>query len=277
MKNNDRITILLNTTDSFADCWQPFFILFKEYWPEFEGKIYLNSESRSFSFPDLKIRCLTSKEKEKLSWSGCLKYALQNIEEEIILYMQEDYFINGKVDNKLINYFFKIIESDPKIGVVHLTDQAAAGPFEQTSNLDIVKTNKNTSYLASTQAAFWRKNLLLKLISKNETPWQFEHYGTKRARLFNTGYDFYNVNPALYGINKKEIISYIFTGIIKNKWNPAVVPLFKLHNISINFFLRGFISDQNKSNHILSTEYIKRQMKRIISELNILRVRLFRK
>jgi hypothetical protein len=279
IENNNnliKIPILLNSTNSFADCWPPFFTLFKEYWPEFNGSIYLNAESKSYTVEGLEIIPLLDIRKLNLNWSDCLKYALDKIDDEIVLYLQEDYFFKGKVDNELVKYFYKLISSDSKIGILHLTDQSTSGPFEKTPNENLVKTSMKAPYLVSTQAAFWRKDFLLEIISKNESAWQYEQYGTKKVRLLKTGYGIYNVNPAIYGINKKTIIPYVFTGIIKNKWNPEVTSLFNQHNIFIDYNLRGFISDQEKPLKRFSIEYLRHQINRIPSELNILKIWLCR-
>ena len=51
----DNYAILINTTDSFDDCWEPFFKLFKKHWPEFNGKIYLNTETKEFKYSGINI------------------------------------------------------------------------------------------------------------------------------------------------------------------------------------------------------------------------------
>ena len=41
--------------------------------------------------------------------------------------------------------------------------------------------------------------------------------------------------------DKNEIISYVFTGIIKGKWNRDVEKLFSNHDIKIDYSQRGVI------------------------------------
>jgi hypothetical protein len=48
-------SILVNTCDKFEDCWDPFFKLFKFYWPDYTGTIYLNTEYKDYSFEGLTI------------------------------------------------------------------------------------------------------------------------------------------------------------------------------------------------------------------------------
>lgn len=43
-----KYALLVNTCDKFEDCWIPFFSLLKKYWPDCSGKIYLNTEYKSY-------------------------------------------------------------------------------------------------------------------------------------------------------------------------------------------------------------------------------------
>ena len=102
----DRYSIFINTTDSFEDCWEPFFKLFKQYWPEYNGKIYLNTETKEYFYSGLNIISIQNGLEGK-PWSQCLKHALELIDEEYMLYMQEDYFLHSPVKNSLMEAFFK--------------------------------------------------------------------------------------------------------------------------------------------------------------------------
>ena len=102
-------SILVNTTDSFEDCWQPFFKLFKKNWPEYAGVIYLNTENSAFVYDGLNIIPVKNGLVGK-PWSQCLKYALEFIKEENIIYMQEDYFLHEPVNNSLIDQYYKLFE-----------------------------------------------------------------------------------------------------------------------------------------------------------------------
>jgi len=51
----DNFSIFLNSTDSFEDCWLPFFTLIKKFWPNLEYKIYLNTETKEYYSKGLNI------------------------------------------------------------------------------------------------------------------------------------------------------------------------------------------------------------------------------
>lgn len=239
MDNN--FSILINTTDSFEDCWLPFFKLFKEFWPEFNGKIYLNTETKSFTYKDLNIISVKNG-LAGMPWSLCLNAAVNKIEEKYFIYMQEDYFLHKRVKHKEVKYFFnKIKQYD--LDCLHLTDQSTLGPFSESNcNENIWEIKKNAKYRISTQAAFWKKEKFKQLLRPWESGWDFEKFGTIRSKKLP--FKIMTINHKHYRKNFNEIMPYIFTGIIKGKWKNEVPPLFDKYNIVIDYSLRGFVDDK---------------------------------
>ena len=265
--------ILVNTTDSFEDCWIPFFTLFKKYWPDYKGKIYLNTEKKDFIFKGLDIVCVKNSRHSKtsLKWGECLLRALDFISEDIVLYLQEDYFFNAPVLTEIVNQFVSTIENS-EIGCIHLTDQATSGPFHRTEFSDLFEIDRKAPYRISTQAALWEKEVLKKYVLPFESGWLFEQFGTKRAYIqYNK---LFIVDTSKYGCNKIEIIPYIFTGIIKGKWNIDTPELFLKNNINIDFSLRGFFKSDTKKGF---AKKISNRIKMIPSYLFYFKLKLWGK
>jgi len=238
---NNNFSILVNTTDSFEDCWEPFFKLFSIFWPSYEGKINLNTESKVFNYNGLNIHSIRN-QMNKGTWSECLYSALKHIESNIILYLQDDYFINNNVNYVLINQLSYLLIKN-KIGCIQLTPFASTGPFKKSNYYGLLKYDKKSSYKISTQASLWNKELLLKYIRKHENAWQFEIYGTKRAWRNKEEIYIYNFED-----KNEPIIPYTPTGIIKGKWNKnAVFDLFIKNGINIDYSKRGFYSGNESS------------------------------
>jgi len=247
-------SILINTTDSFQDCWYPFFELFRKYWPDYGGKIYLNTEAKDFFYDNLNILPI----KNGLAggtWSQCLKYALDFIKEDHFLYMQEDYFLHSPVNNDLIQRIFKEFKNN-NFDCLHLTDQCNNGPFEKKDEFDeIWEVKKGVQYRISTQAAFWRNSSLKKIVRSWESGWQFEKYGTKRSNYLLD--KIMCVNQEKYQKDLDEILPYLFTGIIKGKWKKEVKDLFGKNSIEVNFSKRGFFDGE------INTSFCKKISNRI--------------
>ena len=46
--NPQLFTVLVNSSDGFEDCWDPFFKLFDKYWPNCNAPIILNTEKKTY-------------------------------------------------------------------------------------------------------------------------------------------------------------------------------------------------------------------------------------
>ncbi len=263
---NTSYCILINTCDKFEDCWDPFFKLFKIYWPNFQGKIYLNTEYKDYSYENLDIICVKGclrnnyPKNKRATWSQCLAWALELIEEDIILYMQEDYFIKAPVKNNYINEFIQLINTTKTIHCIHLTDQGS--PAENKSEYNhLYRVPKFHRDRISCQAALWQKKILKQYIRNFESAWNFEWWGSKRASVYD--HNFYTVDRNWVILNKFEIIPYVFTGVIGGKWKKEIVELFEKNNILIDYTKRGFFKQQNKS----IKDRLKAKLRRIPTEI----------
>lgn len=242
----NKYSILVNTCDKFEDCWDPFFKLFSVYWPDFTGKIYLNTEYKDYSYPGLDIIPIKGCHKynipidTRVTWSQCLKWALEDVENEVVLYMQEDYFLKDSVKNDIVDRFADLMYEYDDIHCIHLTDQALLSSVK-SQYVNLYETILKQRYRISCQAALWKKDVLLSYIREYESAWQFEEFGSKRGAILK--HNFYVVDRNWVKLNKFEIIPYVFTGIVQGYWYEEVVPLFKKHNIVIDYSQRGFVND----------------------------------
>ncbi|MEI6067818.1 MAG: hypothetical protein WCP96_10785 [Methylococcaceae bacterium] len=240
----NNFSILINTTDSFEDCWIPFFTLFKKYWPDYTGKIYLNTETKVFTYPGLNIISIQNNQAtpdSKITWSECLLRALKSIDNEVILYMQEDYFLKDDVKNDLVEKYVSMMQENLSMHCIHLTDSAVIPDKKSDQFEGLYSVVLKQRYRISCQAALWRKDTLKTYLRTYESAWEFEEFGSKRATIAND--NFYVVDNQWVKLNKFEIIPYIFTGIIQGRWFEETVPLFQKHNIHIDYTKRGFVKD----------------------------------
>ncbi|WP_430936220.1 hypothetical protein [Saccharicrinis sp. 156] len=239
--------IFVNTCDKFDDCWDPFFKLFSEYWPNYKGKIYLNTEYKDYSYKDLDIVALKiaeeNRDAHKITWSECLRRALNKIEEDIVLYVQEDYFFKDRVKDEIVNEFAQLMISNKDIHCIQLTDQGSPAeiPSEYKKLWKVPRFHRDR---ISCQASFWRRAVLNQHIRTYETAWNFEWWGSKRSAILD--HNFYVVDPGWVEKDKFELIPYVFTGVIGGRWFKEVVPLFEKHNILVDYSKRGFFEQKPK-------------------------------
>lgn len=232
------MAILVNSSDGFRDCWQPFFELLQTHWPECRFPLYLNIEEGSYRHPSLPIRCLNHPADaagRKVPWSDRLLASLRAIPERHVLYMQEDYFLDAPVRDDLVEESLRLLATEG-LGCVHLTHFGSRRGKRVAELPHLVDVPRFSHYRVSTQAAIWDKNVLASYVRPDETVWETEILGTMRS--WSNFAPIRSVEPRR--LDGRPIVSYTGTGIIRGKWHPAMQPLFQRHGIDVDFTKRGF-------------------------------------
>lgn len=238
-----KYSILVNTCDMYSDCWNPFFVLFKKYWPDYNGKIYLNTEYKDYSYPGLNIIsnkiCLRHgcNPAVQPSWSQRLTWALEQCETEVVLFMQEDFFLRDKVDNNRVSHYAEVMLSDENLHCLHLTNFLNGGGILYNDEIENIR--RFYAYRIDCQAALWKKGVMLYYLDVRDSAWEFEKFGSWRAsfnhhRICRLNKEYLKENP---------IIPYYSTGINKSRWQKGVVEVFRENGIEMDFSIRGFYED----------------------------------
>lgn len=245
-----KYSILINTCDKFDDCWSPFFKLFSIYWSDCTAQLYLNTEYKQYNYEGLKISsiqgCMTHNipKNERATWSECLLWALESIDSDIILYMQEDYFLTDNVKNEIVENYVSLMNDNPDIHCIQLTHPSVK-PLNRSKYTNLYTVDKQHWSVVSCQASLWRKDILKQYIRTYESAWNFEWWGSKRAAILD--HNFYIVDNKWVVNGQFAIIPYIFTGIIGGKWFKPVVELFNNHDIVVDYDKRGFYEDKKST------------------------------
>lgn len=234
------MAILVNSSDGFRDCWDPFFRLLKTHWPACRFPLYLNVEEATYENSSLGVRCLNHPRRSSgsiMPWSDRLIESLQAIPERYVMYMQEDYFLDAAVRDDLVEDCLRVVAEDG-VGCVHLTGFGARGGAKTAERPYLVDVPRISHYRVSTQAAIWDKDVLLSYVRPDETVWETEILGTVRS--WSRYAAIRTVEPLR--LDGPPVMSYTGTGIIRGKWHPEMVPLFTRHGIEMDFEKRGLYS-----------------------------------
>lgn len=236
-------SIFLSTCDAYKDCWDPFFLLFKKYWPDYSGTIYMVTDNLTYQYEGLKIKCLNINTingidpSVNISWGKRMRMAMDLIDDDIILFMQEDFFIKDRVKNDIINNFAQLMVDHKDLMCLHLTrpqiKDADKSEFEHLYNMKVKQR-----YRADCQPALWRKEELYNVLEDEYSPWQMEVFGSKKSAQMNHRYLIVDKNWVKKDVF--EIIPYVATGISKAKWEKEVVPVFNANGIVMDYSIRGF-------------------------------------
>lgn len=237
------LTILVNSCDSFEDCWHPFFKLLSIYWPQCPHPIVLNTEQKVFAYPGLDVRASRVAEgwrgQGRLPWSDCLLRCLEQVDTEYLLYLQEDYFLNGPVDQGLIGEFIALMNQQhvPHIRLMELDRHA--GHRQSAVHPLLWEIHERADYRLNLQAGLWRRDTLQSYLQPGESAWEFERWGTRRSyqrtdKLLCQSLDHFNAR-------QRFVVPYHPTGIVRGRWyEPAVKSVFAEHGITVDFSKRGF-------------------------------------
>jgi hypothetical protein len=241
------LTVLVNSTDTFSDCWPPFFRLFKRYWPSCPCDVVLNTETKEYSDTELQLVCSKVQAKDpagspRLSWSDCLMRCLGLVRTPYILYLQEDYFLNGPVDQAFVAQCVDVmVEHD--VPHIRLMEVDLRARYHETDLHPLLwRIDQRANYRVSLQAGLWNVAALKGLLRPGESAWNFERRGSVRAIARPEVF----LCQSLDHFNRRGRypIPYQPTGIVRGKWYaPAVVELFAAHDISVDYAQRGFYSE----------------------------------
>lgn len=260
-------TMIVCSCDSYSDTWEPLFKSIKKYWENFDMPIVLNTETKTYQMEGLKIKCLQLFKNKKVNWGERFIEHLKRIDTEFVFLMLDDYFLVEPVDTTVINNCLNWMRENSNIAVFsfHRVDDPNNTPSEKYTNFD--RRPQNGMYRLNCQAAIWRRERLLKFLKKNESPWDFEIYGSIRSSKYKD--EFYSIREGV-----KEPLNYNMvshgTGICRGKWVKSIVePLFKELDVKVDFSKRGF-TDENDDT-ILTNRNFK---DKIIGKIKYLKARI---
>lgn len=248
MKSN--YSILVSSTDSYSDCWGPFFTLFKRYWPNYQGRIFLSTETKDFSFPGLNITCTRVARftgRADTPHGARLLEAFKQIDTDIVVYLHEDMFLDHYVPEEKVQQLVDIM-LEHHITYVGLVESGNQGPFRPSAFPDLWEVDHSDDYLFSAMASMWDIRRIARYLRAHENPWQTEFYVNRRVKRTNER--FYTINRDLYSYPNHAIVPFApITGIYRGKWHKeAVVDLFTAEGIEVDYSLRGFYTPGTDDN-----------------------------
>jgi len=210
----NNIALLISTYDNSEDLWIPLEQTYLRYWKDIGFPIYLSTNHKVFNsqlFTSLTIG-------NELSWSDNLIKSLNKINQEYVLLTFDDLFLTAKVDNQFIEQLMtRAIQS--KFNYLQFYCSISKG--RRLDDLIFKKFNK-TRYKNSTIWSFWKKDVLLELLQKDESAWEFEINGNIRSYKYK---DFYST--------RRNVMPFV-NGIVKGIWNPLAKNKLKRLGFSIS-------------------------------------------
>jgi glycosyltransferase involved in cell wall biosynthesis len=206
--------LLVLSCDSYEDTWKIFFDLKKKYWKECPYETYIMTETKDCEY--------AKTIKTQGEWTKRVREALQQLTNEYVIIMLDDFFIRDYVKQDIID---KIV----------FNDKTAVYNFEVDYNnrgKGFRKRKNKEPYLLSCQPSMWNRLKLIELLKGDMNPWKWE------TQILDSPYEFY--------INTEDLIidigyyNYKQWSIKQSKWCVEIQPFFDKENIRVDYTQRGF-------------------------------------
>ena len=234
-----KLTVLVNSCDTYEDLWIPFFTLFRKYWGDKTVRVLLNTESKDFALEGLNIECIHCTEK---GYSARLRNALAHVQTEYVLVMLDDFFLRHPVDIKRIEQILSWMDNDRDIIYFNSDCTEVYVDWEVDRYPGFRRIPPGSEYVLNLQAAIWRTGDLRRYWKCNVSPWEWEGIVTlqtsREKKKFYCTTDWKNA-ICDYGYKPEGM------GVFRGKWVISdVEPLFQTEGIAVDFSQRG-IYDPN--------------------------------
>ncbi|AMC94020.1 hypothetical protein AOC36_08480 [Erysipelothrix larvae] len=237
LKNYQDLSVLINSCDAYQDLWEPFQILFNKFGGMTFENVSLNSESGGSIKPNIK-----GIQTGHGSYGNRMIKALTRIDREFVLILLDDFFIREAIDHRMLDQLIGLMKEDPSIACISFDDNLQFGRvYNEAMHLNV--TAQYAPYKLNLQAGLWRTQDFLSFWDDADNPWLWELFGNIKAVQSKKTFLYIsdlNYAPIKYGKNSGGWAVY------RGKWvEEDVVPLFKTHEIEIDFSKRGFFTEDD--------------------------------
>lgn len=210
----ENCSVIVCSCDKNEDLWDMFFYYMKKNWLDYDynKKIYLNTESKKYRHSDFDVVTFSHfPNGDKTRWSYRLRRVLENVEDDFVLLILDDFFLTDTVMTEEIEWCLDKMKKDDNIAVF-LFDPTP-GPNKDSKYRNYLRKDNKAPFRMSLQVGMWNRKHLLKYLRNHEMPWQFETWGSIRSRRYKE--DFYAIKEGI-----RRPFEYPWGGVVAdNKWN----------------------------------------------------------
>lgn len=259
---DENCTLLVNSCDSYSDCWDGFFKLLKIQWPTFNMDIVLNTETKTYSFEDLRITTFSMYQSKKVAWGRRMIETLKKIKTKYVLFALEDFYLESPVDEDRLVKCYEYMENNPNIAYFSFFPTIDSNNIQSDRYDGFELRPQKGEYRLNCQIALWNREKLISYIRPHESPWEWELYGSKRSSRYKE--EFYTISE-----ESPRIFDYQNGGaIMRGRWYLArVKPLCEKYNFTVDFSARDTYEDYVK----LAPKHKRKLLRGIKNRINKIR------
>jgi len=223
------VAVVVSSCDAFFDTWRPFFFFFRRHWSDCPLPVFLIVNQLRVRSENVRpISVGTDR-----NWASNMAIALTSITQPYILYFQDDYFLNGKVNNELLAQDFAFA-FDNNAASLCLYARSTLEPDFQPLNDRIGIVPPNSDGRTRLQVTLWKKEVLQAALRPGESAWNMEARGSNRTRDL----------LALSYVHRRGLpIPYLMSAIVRGLWTPEALELCRQSGFEIKPRFRSEHSD----------------------------------
>src|ERR1700676_2602419 len=171
------VAIIVSSCDAFFDAWRPFVFFFRKHWSDCPFPIFLivnRLRVRSNFLQPITVG-------PDRNWASNLQVALAQIAQPYVLYLQEDYFLNGSVKRgQLASDFAYAFERNAASFCFYGRSQLEHDFVPLNDRFGIVP--RDSDGRTRLQATLWKKDVLQSALRPGESAWNMEARASARTR-----------------------------------------------------------------------------------------------
>lgn len=212
----DGVEIVTYTHSSCKDVWCIYFGQLDEYLKGTKSTVICNE-----SCSDYQGHFFRDFPETKPYWEQWVDTLEQSVSEDLILYMQEDFFLYKKPDEEFINKLVVFLRANPKISFVKLIANNLSPRVARIydSTFLIVPSDP---YFFSMQPTLWRKKDFINLhrLVKSSDFVENKKYNDAALSMNLLGSFVYRGEPLRGKAHyDSKTFPYVATGLLRRKWN----------------------------------------------------------
>jgi hypothetical protein len=223
------IAVVVSSCDAFFDVWRPFVFFFRKHWSDCPFPIFLVVNR-------LRIR---SKMLQPIAvgpdrgWAANMQVALDQISQPYVLYLQEDYFLNGKINRQQLADDFAYAFANDAASFCFYGRSKLEGDFAPVNDRFGV-VPRDSDGRTRLQVTLWKKDVLQSILRPGESAWNMEARASERTR---------NLLALSYMGRDNIPIPYLMSAISRGLWTPQALSLCQKERVRIHPRLRLAHSD----------------------------------
>lgn len=219
-----KTAVLMTTCAKFQEAWDPFFILFRKFWPDCPYRLYMATDRGARE----DVEVLKQPDNMDRGWSSNLLSSLERMEEDRVILFLEDFLLTAPVDTKTVRHLVRHAY-DLDLGCLRVFPcPGPSGEWFGCSSLGSIRLKDE--YRVSTQVAIWDRLVLADLLREGETAWQFETNGSERSRICAKA--FVSIKRVSEEIAGGPVPYEI--GILRGKWRRKVVDIMEANGVPVS-------------------------------------------